>query len=69
MKGKQMKLGTEKHKAALQLDNEWSAELCKVFGKRAGDVRYTREGQGEPGSTLRAAYDARTAAQNDWHGE
>ena len=64
-----MKLGTEKHKAALQTDNEWSAELCKVFGKHAGDARYTRQGEGVPGSALRAAYEARQAAQEAWHTE
>jgi hypothetical protein len=64
-----MKLGTEKHKAALATDNAWSAELCKAFGKRAGDVRYTVEGQGRPGSALRAAYEARKAAQIAWYEE
>ena len=64
-----MKLGTEKHKAALQTDNEWSAELCKAFGKRAGDVRYAPEGQGEPGTALRRAYEARRAAQEAWEDE
>ena len=64
-----MKLGTEKHKAALATDNAWSTELCKRFGKRAGDVRYTVEGQGEAGSALRVAYEARTEAQNAWLGE
>ena len=27
-------------------DEAWSAELERLFGKRAGDVRYTKEAQG-----------------------
>lgn len=38
-------------------DDAWSAELTRSFGKKAGDVRYTPAGEGEPGSALRLAYD------------
>ena len=64
-----MKLGTEKHRYALETDQAWQAELVKVFGKRAGDMRYVKAGRGELGSALRAAYEARTAAQEAWHAE
>lgn len=40
----------------------WSKELHAAFGKRAGDKRYTDEGKGAAGSTLRAAYDRFAAA-------
>jgi hypothetical protein len=42
--------------AAIAADAAWSAELLRRFGKRAGDVRYTKQGEGEPGSTLRRLY-------------
>lgn len=64
-----MKLGTEKHRAALKTDNAWQAELEKVFGKQAGDKRYVRAGKGEPGTALRAAYEARQMAQEAWHAD
>lgn len=41
---------------AVNADNAWSAELEKLFGKRAGDVRYTEEGKGRPGTALNRAY-------------
>lgn len=44
-------------KEAIEADNAWQAELVKRFGKRAGDVRYTKEGKGEEGSNLRRAYE------------
>ena len=55
--------GSELHRAALTTDHAWSVELIRCFGKNAGDARYRPEGRGVPGSALRAAYDARTAAQ------
>jgi hypothetical protein len=47
---------------ALAADEAWSAELHRLFGKNAGDVRYTRRGHGEPGSELRRLHDAKLAA-------
>lgn len=47
-------------------DDEWSAELKRLFGKRAGDVRYTKEGEGAAGSRLRALYEEFKIAQRDW---
>lgn len=37
-------------------DDAWSREGQRVFGSRWGDVRYTRQGEGEPGSTLNKLY-------------
>lgn len=49
-------------------DNAWTQERIRVTGiKRDGDTRFTPEGRGEPGSTLRRLYDARSAAQAAWH--
>lgn len=42
--------------AALEADKAWSAELSRLFGKRAGDVRYTKQGEGEAGSALNTLY-------------
>jgi hypothetical protein len=43
----------------LAAETEWMAQIKAAFpGKRAGDVRYQKEGEGEPGTALRAAYDA-----------
>jgi hypothetical protein len=58
-----MKLGTQKHKLALQADFAWSKALADIFGNRAGDVRYTKEGEGKPGTVLRNLYEMRQIAQ------
>lgn len=47
-------------------DDAWSIELQRLFGKRAGDVRYTRQGEGELGSELRRLYECRTFAMMQW---
>lgn len=57
------KFGSSEHVAAQTTDDAWSAELQHLFGKRAGDVRYTLEGRGEIGSELRRLYEAREAAR------
>ncbi len=49
-------------RTATAADDAWSAELVARFGKDAGDARYQRRGEGEPGSPLRMAYDARQDA-------
>jgi hypothetical protein len=61
-----MKLGTVAHRRAIRADNEWSAALANIFGNRAGDVRYTKEGEGNPGTVLRNLYEMRTIAQQIW---
>lgn len=40
-------------RAAIIIDDLYSAELRSCYGKRAGDVRYTDEGKGELGTHLR----------------
>lgn len=50
------------YRAAMAADDAWSDELQRLFGKRAGDARYTREGKGEPGTDLRRLHDAKLAA-------
>lgn len=47
---------------ALAADQAWGDELRRLFGKNAGDIRYTKRGQGEPGSELRRLHDAKLAA-------
>jgi hypothetical protein len=44
---------------ALAADKAWSAELTRLFGKQAGDKRFTKEGKGEEGSELRRLH-------NEW---
>jgi hypothetical protein len=61
------KLYTDLHRKALETDQAWSAELQRLFGKRAGDVRYTKQGKGAPGTALRAIYEAREAADIAWN--
>jgi hypothetical protein len=63
------KLGTEIHRKALATDKAWSVQLTKLFGKNAGDVRYTKEGQGAECSLLRKLYDARKEAQQNWYND
>ena len=48
----------EAYRAAVAADDAYSAELRRLFGKRAGNVRYTKAGTGEPGSDLRLLHDA-----------
>jgi hypothetical protein len=43
---------------AIAADKAWSTELVRVFGKQAGDKRYTKEGKGAEGSELRRLHDA-----------
>lgn len=45
---------------ALAADAAWSAELQRVFGKRAGDARYDARGVSTP--ELKALYDAKRVA-------
>ena len=52
----------EAYRAAIAADDAYSAELRRLFGKRAGDVRYTKAGEGEPGSDLNRLYLAWTEA-------
>lgn len=47
-------------------DDFFSRELEARFGKRAGDMRYTAEGRGEEGSTLRFAHDQRERLRVAW---
>lgn len=53
--------------AALDADDAWNAAGQRLFGKRWGDVRYTPQAHGEPGTPLRALYDAYTLARDAWH--
>jgi hypothetical protein len=53
-------------KAFQAADDAWGDELRRLFGKRAGDVRYTVQGKGEAGSTLRGLHDAQVAAAAAW---
>jgi hypothetical protein len=54
------------YKAALNADEAWSNELERLFGKHAGDVRYTKAGMGEPGSKLRLLIEAFRKANDAW---
>jgi hypothetical protein len=57
------KFGSPEHVAAQTTNDAWSMELKRLFGKRAGDVRYTAQGKGDPGTELRRLYDAREDAR------
>ena len=50
------------YRAAVIIDELYSAELRSAFGKRAGDVRYTAEGKGEVGTHLRRLHIAKLEA-------
>lgn len=51
-------------RAAFQkADDAWGAELQRLFGKNAGEVRYTDAGKGKRGSPLRHRYNEREAAR------
>lgn len=44
-------------------DELWSAELTRLYGRNSGDIRYTQEGTGKPGSLLRHLYEQRCYAR------
>ncbi len=47
------------HADWIKAENEWMQQIKAAFPrKRAGDVRYHKEAEGEPGTELRAAYEA-----------
>ncbi len=50
-------------------DDAWSAELHAIFGKRAGDVRFTKEAEGAPNTVLRNLYEMRDIARQMWERE
>lgn len=50
------------YRAAITADEAWGAELRRMFGKAAGDIRYRAAGTGLPGSHLRHLHDAKLAA-------
>lgn len=50
------------YRAAVAADDAYGNELRRLFGARAGDVRYTTRGDGLPGSTLRRLRDEKLAA-------
>lgn len=45
---------------------EFDAIRAAFPRRRAGDVRYTTDAHGEPGTPLRAAYDAYVEARDRW---
>jgi hypothetical protein len=60
------KYGSPLHRAALAADQAWSAELQRLFGKHAGDVRYHAAGKGDAGTALRRLYDTYVVARDSW---
>ena len=47
-------------------EKAWIVQLVATFGKDAYDMHYTSHAKGEPGTALRAAWDARKAASDAW---
>ncbi len=54
--------------ALVAADKEWDARLIEAFGDHADFRRYTKEGQGFPGTPLRVAYDAKVEAVRAYEG-
>lgn len=51
----------------LAAESEWMAQIKAAFPhRRAGNVRYQPEGEGEPGTALRAAYEAWKRVQDEY---
>jgi hypothetical protein len=51
--------------AALTADKAWQAELERQFGKNAGDVRYTKQGQ--EGPVLGPLFEEARRTKEAWH--
>lgn len=58
-----MKTIHELYRAACAADDAWQAGLVKVFGKKAGDMRYRPEGKQIP---LDALHDEFARATKEW---
>lgn len=59
--------GNDLFAAWAEADDAWMAAIKAAYPrKNAGDVRYTALAKGEPGTELRAAYDAFHAAAAAW---
>lgn len=54
----------EAYDAFVQADKEWQLALTLIFGKRAGDVRYTKEGREHP--ACKSAYERFQKASLQW---
>ena len=55
---------TTAYHRAMAADKAYGDELRRVFGKHAGDVRYSPEGKGLTGSVLRRLHDAKLEADS-----
>lgn len=56
------------HRAWSNADDKWMHELERAFPRRwPGDLRYTPKARGLPGTPLRAAYEAYTAAREAFY--
>lgn len=58
-------IAENEYRAYLEADRAWSAELQRLFGKNAGDVRYTD--QGHTGPTLAPLYAEYRRTGEAWH--
>lgn len=56
---------TDEYRAFIVADEAWSAELERLFGGKAGDIRYTAEGR--TGPTLTPLYAEFRRACEAWH--
>lgn len=52
--------------AATIADDDWSAELHRIFGRDACQARYDGRGRGLAGSTLRRLHDHRQLCLGYW---
>jgi hypothetical protein len=54
------------YREACQADDAWQLELRRQFRWNAGDVRYTKEGEGAEGSLLNELYCAFRVSTDAW---
>ena len=47
-------------------DDAWQVQLFATFGPNAEDMHHASHAKGEPGTALRAAWEARKAASDAW---
>lgn len=58
-------IAENEYQTYLTADRAWSAELQRLFGRNAGDVRYTE--QGRTGPTLAPLYAEYRRTSDIWH--
>jgi hypothetical protein len=63
-------MASDLYHAAVLADQVWHNAIVQAFPREwPGNVRYTKRGEGEPGTPLRAAFESWKLARDAWRAE